>query len=145
MNRHKLIFCLASLILFSASSSARAEKVPSAIEGSSMTASLVVVLPPLMLSKMSGDLVVKSVETSGKVSKVVLQAVADGASASFEFSGKMSQDFSLATGQSVKLVATTSGHILVASGKVLAFFPNEIGKSLLYQDTVAARSSKDRE
>lgn len=133
-----LAHCVACLTLLT--SNAQAEKTLSAAGESSMVVSLVVI-SPLLLADLSGALVVKSVDASGKGIKVVLQGVANGAQASFEFSGKMSQDFSLATGQSVKLVALSSGHLLVASGKVLAFLPNEIGKSLLYHDTVAARSS----
>ena len=36
----------------------------------------------------------------------------------------------------VSVVAVSTGHVLVASGKAIAFIPNELGKSLLYHSKV---------
>jgi hypothetical protein len=42
----------------------------------------------------------------------------------------------VAAGTTLDVVATASGHMLVLSGKVLAFIPNELGKALLHHAEV---------
>ena len=39
-------------------------------------------------------------------------------------------------GTTLDVVATSTGHMLVFSGKVLAFIPNELGKALLHHEKV---------
>jgi hypothetical protein len=81
----------------------------------------------------SGELVVIGVEQSAHGESVVMKnatqasgeiitVLIDGAAAA-----------SLAVGHGVRASATGVGHVLVASGKVIAFIPNEIGRSLIHQ------------
>lgn len=76
--------------------------------------------------------VVESVTALGNGSRVVLKSVRDGSQATFEFSGRMASDLSLAGGTSVQLVAVSGGQLLVASGKVLGILPNDEGRALLH-------------
>jgi hypothetical protein len=68
--------------------------------------------------------------------EVVLEKAADGSKATVQFSGKALEGMSLAAGMAVEVVAMAAGHALVASGKVIAFLPNEAGKALLHHSRV---------
>jgi hypothetical protein len=69
---------------------------------------------------------------------VVLAGASDAASATLRLSGNVVQGASLVAGVSVGLVAVSTGYLLVSAGKVLAFVPNEIGRSLLHHSRVGA-------
>ena len=87
----------------------------------------------------SGTALVESVEAAGDASVVVLAGASDAAQATVRLSGRAARDASLVAGASVNVVATSTGCLLVAAGKVLAFIPNEIGKALLHHSRVSAR------
>jgi hypothetical protein len=87
----------------------------------------------------SGTMVVESVEAAGDASVVVLAGASAAANAALRLSGRAAREASLVAGASVNLVATSTGYLLVASGKVLAFIPNEIGKALMHHSRVSAR------
>ncbi|MES2756134.1 MAG: hypothetical protein V4693_02080 [Pseudomonadota bacterium] len=106
-----------------------------ATEGSAL-----VVYGSLSAVAASGTVMVESVEAAGDASVVVLAGASDAAQAALRLSGRVARDASLAVGTSVTVVATSTGHILVAAGKVVAFIPNELGKALLHHSRVAARS-----
>lgn len=95
------------------------------------TASLIVVGSILM---------VDAVETAGESVVVVLKSVGQGVSEAGTVSVKVAASVvgnaSLAIGSSVKVVAEASGHALYLSGKLIAFIPNEIGKSLVHHSPV---------
>jgi hypothetical protein len=95
-------------------------------------ASGLVVVGTMSMIAGSGEVVVKSIKTVGEASEVVLVKVADGASATIRVSGKAAQALSQATGKAVQVVAMSTGHMLVVSGKAIAFIPNEIGTALLH-------------
>ena len=73
-------------------------------------------------------------------SVLVLKSAARGASsaatASVKLSQKAMQGLSLAAGTVVNVVALSTGHMLVLSGKAIAFIPNELGKALLHHSKV---------
>ncbi|WP_338847815.1 hypothetical protein V8J88_03525 [Massilia sp. W12] len=100
-------------------------------ELSGMSAMSVLILP-LALAHEAGNLSVQSVQVSAKGLEVVVQSAVSGARHTFQFSRRMGQDFSQATAASVELVASASGQLLVASGKVLGIIPNEQGRALLH-------------
>jgi hypothetical protein len=79
---------------------------------------------------------VASVQTVGEGVEVVLEKAADGSKATVQFSGKALEGVSLAAGTTLEVVALSAGHALVASGKVIAFLPNEAGKVLLHHSRV---------
>jgi cytidylate kinase len=51
----------------------------------------------------------------------------------------MLKEVGLTVGTSVKTIAESTGYALVASGKLLAFIPNEIGMALLHQSRVSSK------
>jgi len=86
----------------------------------------------------SGTIIVESVQLAGDASMVVLAGASDAASATLRVSGNVVQGASLAAGASVELVAVSTGYLLVAAGKVLAFIPNAVGSALLHHERVGA-------
>jgi len=81
---------------------------------------------------------VESVEASGEAVVVVLKKAGDGSLATLRLSGKGAGHASLAVGTAVTATTTASGIVLSAAGRVLAFLPNEMGKSLLHHARTGA-------
>jgi hypothetical protein len=81
----------------------------------------------------SGELIVVGVEQSANGVSVVIKSAADvsGEAVAVLIDGAAAA--SLATGHALQASASGVGHVLVASGKVIAFIPNEIGQSLIHQ------------
>jgi len=104
----------------------------------STVGSALVVLGSMSALAGSVNVVVASVETVGESTVIVLQGASDAASATVKLSGQAARGVSVAAGSAVNVVAMASGYALVASGKVLAFIPNEIGKSLLHHSPAGA-------
>ena len=73
----------------------------------------------------------------GETASVVLQNTVDGSKAVIQVSSPIVKDIGLSTGNVIKVVTESTGHTLVASGRILAFVPNEIGKELLYQSRLS--------
>lgn len=84
----------------------------------------------------SGAVVIESVQLAGDASMVVLAGASGAASATLRLSGKAIEGASLVAGASVVVLAVSTGYVLVAAGQVLAFVPNEIGRSLLHHSRV---------
>jgi hypothetical protein len=96
-----------------------------------------VVFGSIFTVALAGSVVVHSVEKVGDGIEVVLKGASNASSATIRFSGAAAEDLSLAAGSAVSVVAMSAGHALVASGKVLAFIPNEAGKALLHHSKVS--------
>ena len=97
-------------------------------------ASGVVVGGSLMLAAGTGSVIVESVTAVGDGSVVVLKGVANGVEASVRVTGDVARQCSAAVGQSVQVVAVSTGNLLVVSGRAIAFIPNEIDLALLHQN-----------
>lgn len=96
----------------------------------------VVLVGSMSMLAASGQIVVGSVTTVADGSVVVLKGLSDATGASITLSGQAARGLSVAVGTVVGVVAISTGHILVLSGKAIAFIPNEIGKSLLHHSEV---------
>ena len=94
--------------------------------------SAVVVAGSMSMLVASGQVMIASLEAVGEGVVIVLKGASEAGSASIQLSGQAAQGLSLAVGTVVSVVAVSTGHVLVASGKAIAFIPNELGKSLLY-------------
>jgi hypothetical protein len=70
---------------------------------------------------------------------LTLEKTGDGSRYMVKVSEAMLKDAGLAVGTSVKTVAESTGYALIASGKLLAFIPNEIGMALLHQSRITAK------
>lgn len=108
--------------------------VASVVAAASGGASEDVVAVPLFLSLAGASVVVESVESTAKGVTYVLKNVADGASAVVKVSGQAVGALSVGVGTVVQTSVVGAGVILSAAGKVLAFIPNEIGKSLMHNE-----------
>ncbi|QBE64382.1 hypothetical protein [Pseudoduganella lutea] len=93
--------------------------------------SVIVVAGSLAPLVIGGSIVVVAVEKAGEGIDLLLESAADGSRATVRLAGKAAEGLSVAAGTAVNVSATATGHVLVASGKVIAFIPNEAGKALL--------------
>jgi hypothetical protein len=83
-------------------------------------------------------LVVVGIGTAvGDVVSVIVQNTVDGSKAVIHASTSIVKQLGISTGTAIQAVAGSTGHALVASGKILAFVPNELGKELLYQSRLS--------
>lgn len=101
-------------------------------------ASATVVYGSLSAVAASGTVLVESVEVAGDASMIALAGASGAVQATIRLSGRAAREASLVAGASLNVVATSTGYVLVASGKVLAFIPNEIGKALIHHSRTSA-------
>ncbi|MCC7701063.1 hypothetical protein IGS59_02355 [Janthinobacterium sp. GW460P] len=94
--------------------------------------SAIVVAGSMSMLVASGQVVVASVETVGEGIVIVLKGASEAGGASIQMSTQAAKGLSLAAGTVVNVVALSTGHMLVLSGKAIAFIPNELGKALLH-------------
>ena len=84
----------------------------------------------------SAFIVTGIVEGAGDSVQVVLKGVGNSVAATINVSKSAAQSLALSVGTTVQLSAEASGTVLIASGKVIAFIPNELGKALLGQTRI---------
>ena len=92
----------------------------------------VVIAAPALVLSAGATLSVVAVEASAEGTVWVLERASDGARASIKLAGQSAT----AVGTGVVVTAMSSGWLLSAAGQAIAFIPNEIGKSLLYNERV---------
>lgn len=112
----------------------------STLSEASAFGSVLVVAGSISVLGGSGQVVVKSVEAVADGVVVVVGGVSDAGTASLKFVGKTAQGLSLGVGAVVTVSAQTTGYLLVTSGKVIAFLPNEIGLALLHHSSVTGKN-----
>jgi len=135
MKRVLLASLFASLFgLACAPASAAGQSTPSQ---ASANLSGVVVFGSVLSVAAAGSLVVASVKTVGDGLEVVVESLADGSRATLRLSGAVAGGLSVAAGTAVEVVTASTGHVLVLSGKAIAFIPNEVGKALLHHARVS--------
>ncbi|PRC93295.1 hypothetical protein [Solimicrobium silvestre] len=86
----------------------------------------------------SGMIVVESVVVGADGIVIVVKGISNGVSATIKLSGQAAQGISLAAGTVINTSAMATGYLLVASGTVLAFIPNEIGQALIHHSKVGS-------
>lgn len=94
------------------------------------------VAAPVMLLSAGAMLTVVSVQASATGTVWVLERASDGARATLHFSGHAVGASLAAAGTAVLVTALSSGWLLSAAGQAIAFVPNQIGASLLYNERV---------
>ena len=121
------VLCAASLTAQAANSD-----TTNASDNASM-ASAIVLVGSMSVLAAAGEVVIDKVEDVADGSVLVLKSAARGASstatASVKLSQKAMQGLSLAAG---KVVAVSTGHMLVLSGKAIAYVPNSAGNAILH-------------
>ncbi|MFM2085732.1 MAG: hypothetical protein RLZZ237_601 [Pseudomonadota bacterium] len=133
-----LPLCLSLSILLAMSDNAQAAASDNMSKGSQNLSqgSAVVVGGSLSMLVASGQVVIASVETVGEGIVIVLKGASAAGGASIQLSAQAARGLSLAAGTVVNVVALSTGHMLVMSGKAIAFIPNELGKALLHHSKV---------
>lgn len=82
------------------------------------------------------QLVIVAVRTVGDITYISLKAAGQSAVTTIQVSRHVAGHSLLAAGQSVKVVTTGTGMILTSAGRLIAFVPNELGKSLLFSSQI---------
>lgn len=99
-------------------------------------ASAIVLVGSMSLLAAAGEVVVDTVEDVADGSVLVLKSTAKSASsaatASVKLSRKAAQGLALAAGTALDVVAVSTGHVLVLSGKTIAYLPNAAGLAILH-------------
>lgn len=129
MKRHLLAILLSLCCAAHAADGSAPSRALSDITGSVVGGSAVAVL-------VAGSVVVVGVDKLADGIELVLKNAADGSRATVRLSGKAAEGLSVAAGTVLDVTATASGHVLVMSGKAIAFIPNEAGKALLHSARV---------
>lgn len=104
---------------------------PSDASAASALSSAVVVAGASALAHGSGQFVVAALEKVGESTIVVLRDASGASAASLRLAGSVAGGASLAVGSTVEVITQASGQLLVASGKMIAFLPNELGRALV--------------
>lgn len=94
------------------------------------------VAAPVMILSGGAMLTVVAVQASAAGTVWVLERASDGARASITIGAQAAGGLSVAAGTVVLVTAFSAGWVLSAAGKAIAFIPNEIGASLLYNERV---------
>jgi len=102
----------------------------------SMLPVAVSVAAPVALLASGAALTVVAVGAASEGTVWVLERASDGARASVTLSGQLVGGASLAVGTVVAVTAISTGWVLSAAGKAIAFIPNEVGRALLYNERV---------
>jgi hypothetical protein len=118
-----------------AQSEARGSQGSAAVSAGSGT----VLTGSLDIAANSGELVVASVETIGESTHIVLNGVSTAAAESVKIAISAAAGASVAVGTTVQIVALSTGYSIMAAGIMLAYIPNEVGRSLLYHQRVGER------
>lgn len=117
----------------SAISALSAMPIASVVGGASVAAGSVLLIPPMLLVA-GGTLIIRSVEASARGTVYVLERASDGSRVSVEVAGVSAVGVSVAAGTTVTLSVVAAGVILSVAAEVIAFLPNELGRSLLFSE-----------
>ena len=111
--------------------SARAHSEVSEASALSMLPLAVSVAAPSMLLAGGAVLTIVSVQASAAGTVWVLERASDGARASVHLASQAAGGLSVAAGTAVVVTAMSTGWVLSAAGRAIAFIPNEFGAALL--------------
>ena len=109
----------------------------SELSDASMVPIAISVALPVVLVAGAGALVVTGVEASTEGTVWIVENVADGARGSIRFAGRVVGSAVVAVGTVVGVTVVATGMVLSAAGHVIAFIPNEIGRTLSYNQRVS--------
>lgn len=80
------------------------------------------------------ELTLVAIRTVGNFSYLTLKAAGQSTRVILRVPSHVAGHMLVGSGQLVKVIATGTGSIISASGQLLAFLPNEMGKSLIYSN-----------
>ena len=131
-----LLAALLALSLMTGAVGARAHGDPSEVSAISALPVAVSVAAPAMLLAGGVVLTVVSVQASATGTVWVLERASDGARVTLQFAGAAAGASLAASGAAVVVTAVSTGWLISTAGQVIAFVPNQIGASLLYNERV---------
>jgi len=135
MRQHAAALALAAA-LATTTLSARAHNELSEASALSALPIAVSLAAPAMLLVGGAALTVVSVQASATGTVWVLERASDGARATLEFSVRAAGASVAGVGTVVLVTALGTGWLISAAGQAIAFVPNQIGASLLYNERV---------
>ena len=127
---------IAALVLAFASA-AHAQRNPSSVSEASLVPIAISVALPVVLVAGVGSVVVTGVEASADATVWVVENVADGVKGSICFAGRAVGTVGLALGTVITVTAVGTGMLLSDAGHVIAFVPNQLGRTLSYNQRVS--------
>jgi hypothetical protein len=92
---------------------------------------------PVVLVAGVGSIVVTGVEASAEGTVWIIENVADGVKGSICFAGRVAGAAAVAVGTVVVVTVVATGMVLSTAGHVIAFIPNEVGRTLSYNQRVS--------
>jgi hypothetical protein len=134
--KRPLLAVLLALSLTTSTVGARAHNELSEASAISALPVAVLVAAPAMLLAGGAVLTVVSVQTSATGTVWVLERASDGAHATLQFAGTAAGASLAASGAAVVVTAVATGWLISTAGQAIAFVPNQIGASLLYNERV---------
>ncbi len=120
-----------------ASIDARAQSSVSEVSEASLVPVAISVALPIVLVAGVGSVVVTGVEASAEGTVWIVENVADGVTCSIRFAGRVVGATALAVGTVIVVTVVATGMVLSTAGHVIAFIPNEIGRTLSYNQRVS--------
>ena len=115
---------------------ARAESSTELSEASLVPVAISVALPVVLVAGVA-SVVVTGVEASAQGTVWVVENLADGVKGSICFAGQVVGTVAVAAGTVIVVTAVATGMVLSTAGHVIAFVPNEIGRTLSYNQRVS--------
>ena len=85
----------------------------------------------------ASQLTVAAMEVVGESVVMVLKDVSKGVEVSVQASAKVAGNASLAVGSVITVTASAAGWSLYQAGRLIAFIPNEVGRSLIHHEKTA--------
>ena len=131
------IAAIALAVSLAASGVARAESNPSRISEESLVPVAISVALPVVLVAGAGSIVVTGVQASADGVVWFVESAADGVKGSIRFAADAVTASAVVVGTVVVVTVIGTGMLLSAAGHVIAFIPNEIGRSLSYNERVS--------
>ena len=116
---------------------AHAQTNASQVSEASLVPVAISVALPVVLVAGVGSIVVTGVEASAEGTVWVVENVADGVKGSICFAGRAVGAAAVAVGTVVVVTVVATGMVLSNAGRVVAFIPNEIGRTLSYNQRVS--------
>ena len=135
--RQPRLAAVALAISLAAAGTAHAQSEASRLSEESLVPVAISVALPVVLVAGVGSIVVMGVQASADGVVWFVENVADGVKGSIRFAADAVSASAMAVGTVVVVTVVATGVLLSTAGHVIAFIPNEIGRSLSYHQRVS--------
>ena len=127
---------IATALVLAAAVNARPQSSSELSEASLVPVAISVALPVVLVAGV-GSIVVTGVQASAEGTVWIVENVADGVKGSICFAGRVVGAAAIAVGTVIVVTVVATGMVLSTAGHVIAFIPNEIGRTLSYNQRVS--------